>query len=127
MAPVVCDRVKLTQILVNLIANAEESLAQVETMERHLTLRTTINANDNVEIYVIDDGHGIAPEVRGRLFTYGFTTKKTGHGFGLHASALAAQEIGGMLRAHHDESDRGATFIVELPLSRRSEPISFAA
>jgi amino acid transporter/signal transduction histidine kinase len=132
IAPVVCDRVKLTQILVNLIANAQESLAQIETRERRLTLRTRTNANGNIEIYVIDNGHGIPPEVRGRLFTYGFTTKKTGHGFGLHASALAAREMGGMLRAHHDESEHGAAFIVELPLSCSSEaissePISFAA
>ena len=90
-----CDRAKLTQILVNLIANAEESLAQTAATERHLTLHTKTNENGNVEIHVIDDGCGIAPEVRDRLFTHGFTTKKTGHGFGLHASALAAQEMGG--------------------------------
>jgi C4-dicarboxylate-specific signal transduction histidine kinase len=123
----ICDRLKLTQILVNLIANAEESLAQTLATERHLTLRTKTNGNANVEIHVIDDGHGIAPEVRGRLFTHGFTTKKTGHGFGLHASALAAQEMGGTLRAHSDDANHGATFIVELPLSRSAAPISFAA
>jgi amino acid transporter/signal transduction histidine kinase len=122
----ICDRAKLMQILVNLIANAEESLALSAT-ERHLTLQTKTNEEGNVEIHVIDDGHGIAPEVRERLFTHGFTTKKTGHGFGLHASALAAQEMGGTLRANYDNADLGATFIVELPLSRTEAPISFAA
>ena len=122
-----CDRAKLTQILVNLIANAEESLAQTAATDRHLTLHTKSNENGNVEIHVIDDGCGIAPEVRDRLFTYGFTTKTTGHGFGLHASALAAQEMGGTLRAHYDDADLGATFIVELPLSREEAPIAFAA
>jgi amino acid transporter/signal transduction histidine kinase len=122
-----CYRAKLTQILVNLIANAEESLAQSAATERHLTLHTKANGNGNVEIHVIDDGCGIAPEVRDRLFTHGFTTKKTGHGFGLHASALAAQEMGGTLRAHYDDADLGATFIVELPLSRGEAPISCAA
>jgi C4-dicarboxylate-specific signal transduction histidine kinase len=123
----ICDRAKLMQILVNLIANAEESLAHNAATERHLTLHTKTNGNGNVEIHVIDDGRGIAPEVRERLFTHGFTTKKTGHGFGLHASALAAQEMGGTLRAHYDDADLGATFIVELPLSRVEAPISFAA
>ena len=123
----ICDRAKLTQILVNLIANAEESLAQTAATERHLTLHTKTNGKRNIEIHVIDDGRGIAPEIRERLFTYGFTTKKNGHGFGLHASALAAQEMGGTLRAHYDDADLGATFIVELPLSRAEAPISFAA
>ena len=103
------------------------SLAQTAATERHLTLHTKTNGNGNVEIHVIDDGCGIAPEVRDRLFTHGFTTKETGHGFGLHASALAAQEMGGTLRAHHDEADLGATFIVELPLSREEASIPFAA
>ena len=127
MQPALCDRAKLTQILVNLIANAEESLAQTEATERHLILHTKTNGNGNVEIHVTDDGCGIAPEVRERLFTHGFTTKKTGHGFGLHASALAAQEMGGTLHAHYDDANPGATFIVELPLSRAETPISFAA
>jgi len=47
-----CDRAKLTQILVNLIANAEESLAQTAATERHLTLHTKTNGNGNVEIHV---------------------------------------------------------------------------
>jgi amino acid transporter/nitrogen-specific signal transduction histidine kinase len=113
-----CDRVKLAQILVNLIANAEESLAQITDSERRLTLRTQINRAGNVEIQVIDNGLGIAPKFRERLFTHGFTTKKNGHGFGLHASALAVLEMGGTLRAEYNDAIRGATFIVELPLSR---------
>ena len=46
-------------------------------------------------IQVVDNGMGIAPELRGKLFTHGFTTRKDGHGFGLHSSALAAQMLGG--------------------------------
>ena len=111
---VMCDRVKLTQILVNLVANAEESLAETATGERQITVRIAQNG-EGVEIQIIDYGRGIAPEVHDRLFTYGFTTKKTGHGFGLHASALAAQDMGGTLRAHRNGGERGATFIVELP------------
>ena len=49
-------------------------------------------------IQVVDNGMGIAPEVREQLFTHGFTTRKDGHGFGLHSSALAAQMLGGRLR-----------------------------
>ncbi len=111
---VVCDRVKLTQILVNLIANAEESLAETDDVERRLTLRA-LPDGETVQVHVIDNGRGITPETHERLFTYGFTTKKSGHGFGLHASALAAQDMGGKLRAQLDGAARGATFIIELP------------
>ncbi|MBV9997986.1 MAG: amino acid permease [Verrucomicrobia bacterium] len=122
-----CDRVKLTQILVNLIANAEESLAEMPGTDRRLTLRTQTNADGGVEICVIDNGRGIAREVQERLFTYGFTTKKDGHGFGLHASALAAQDMGGTLRAHSDGANCGASFIVTLAPPRAVSSIPFAA
>jgi len=59
---------------------------------------------------------GISPENRSRIFEHGFTTRKTGHGFGLHSSALAAQEMGGVLRVHSDGIGTGATFTIELPL-----------
>ena len=116
--PVLCDRVKLMQILVNLIANAGESLSETLETDRLLTVRTVSGDGGSVQIHVIDNGQGIAPEVRDRLFTYGFTTKKDGHGFGLHSSALAAQDIGGTLRAESDGLDCGAAFIVELPPTR---------
>jgi signal transduction histidine kinase len=51
-----------------------------------------------------------------RIFTHGFTTKKTGHGFGLHSGALAAKELGGTLRAASPGMGQGATFTLELPL-----------
>jgi signal transduction histidine kinase len=51
-----------------------------------------------------------------RIFTHGFTTKTSGHGFGLHSGALAAKELGGTLRAESPGKGLGATFILELPL-----------
>ena len=62
-----------------------------------------------------DNGAGIAPEVMERLFTHGFTTKKTGHGFGLHGSVIAAREMGGSLSAHSDGKGHGACFTLLLP------------
>jgi signal transduction histidine kinase len=123
----ICDRVKLTQILVNLIGNAQESLAESLEAERSLTLRTALDGDGGVEIRVIDTGVGIVPEVLEGLFTYGFTTKKGGHGFGLHASALAAHDMGGTLRAESDGRGRGATFIVHLPRPSAAVAVSLAA
>jgi C4-dicarboxylate-specific signal transduction histidine kinase len=52
-----------------------------------------------------------------RLFNHGFTTRKSGHGFGLHSGALAAHDLGGTLHAESDGPGSGAAFVLELPLT----------
>jgi signal transduction histidine kinase len=64
---------------------------------------------------VIDNGVGILPENLTRIFNHGFTTRKDGHGFGLHSGALAAKEMGGSLNVHSDGPGQGAAFTLELP------------
>jgi signal transduction histidine kinase len=59
---------------------------------------------------------GIEREHLTRIFEHGFTTKKDGHGFGLHSSALAAKELGGTLTAYSEGPGCGATFRLEIPL-----------
>ena len=54
------------------------------------------------------------------VFSHGFTTRENGHGFGLHSGALAAQEMGGSLRAESLGVRRGATFTLELPVASDS-------
>jgi signal transduction histidine kinase len=56
-----------------------------------------------------------------RLFPHGFTTRASGHGFGLHSAALAAQELGGALRVASEGPGCGATFVLELPLGAAEE------
>jgi signal transduction histidine kinase len=72
--------------------------------------------DETLHISVKDDGEGIAPENMARLFTHGFTTRKDGHGFGLHSCALAALEMKGRLTVHSDGLGTGAVFTLELPL-----------
>ena len=62
-------------------------------------------------------GSGIAPENLSSIFGHGFTTKKDGHGFGLHSGANAAKEMGGRLTAHSDGLGQGAEFTLELPVA----------
>ncbi|MBW1879790.1 MAG: GAF domain-containing protein, partial [Deltaproteobacteria bacterium] len=116
--PLQLQRHQVLQILVNLIANARDALDdQVDAGD----LRIIIGAkrmDDRVHISVRDFGVGIAPENLDRVFNHGFTTKKTGHGFGLHSSAIAARQIVGELRVESDGPTRGATFILELPISQ---------
>jgi signal transduction histidine kinase len=112
---VMTDKHKVLMILVNLISNAKYALDAAPSEQRCLTLRMEAPAAGRVRIAVGDNGMGIAPELLTRIFQHGFTTREDGHGFGLHSSALAAQELGGTLTAHSEGPGRGATFILELP------------
>jgi len=109
------DKHKVLQILVNLLRNAKDACQSVDEQQRRVSIRIDRCAA-GLRIAIADNGSGIAPEHMSRIFTHGFTTKKTGHGFGLHSAALAAREIGGGLRAESPGPDRGATFTLDLPL-----------
>ena len=71
--------------------------------------------NDRIQIKIEDNGVGISKENLNRIFQHGFTTKKSGHGFGLHSAALAAKKLGGSLNVHSDGPGLGAEFTLELP------------
>ena len=113
------DRHKVLQILVNLISNAKNAMNTNEDGNRHMTISLQPD-QDYVSIIVQDNGIGIDEENLTRVFEHGFTTRKDGHGFGLHTGALAAVEIGGRLVADSDGSDRGATFTLTLPLQTQN-------
>lgn len=113
--PIVVDKHKVLQILVNLVRNAKQA-CEAAGRAGGRVLVTVARRVDGVSIAVKDDGVGIPPENLTRIFSHGFTTKKNGHGFGLHGGALAARELGGHLRVASDGPGRGATFTLELPL-----------
>ncbi|HVZ43166.1 MAG TPA: AAA family ATPase [Ramlibacter sp.] len=115
------DRQRVLQILVNLIRNAAQAMSGVSGRERELVLTTGLVRDGaaggaRLRMTVSDTGEGIAPENLTRIFSHGFTTRVTGHGFGLHSSALAAREMGGALTASSEGPARGATFTLEVPL-----------
>ncbi|PTL75723.1 hypothetical protein DAT35_53650 [Vitiosangium sp. GDMCC 1.1324] len=114
--PIVVDRHKLLQILLNLLSNARHALVDSSVQDKRLTIRVGPGAGGrHLRIEVTDNGLGIAPENLTRVFSQGFTTKRGGHGFGLHMSALAAEELKGRLTATSAGPGQGATFTVELP------------
>ena len=110
------DRHRLTEILVNLFRNAREAMIESDTSARRLSVRLRRPAEGRLRVEVEDDGVGIPTENLERVFTHGFTTKKNGHGFGLHSSANAAREMGGSLVARSPGVGRGSTFLLELPV-----------
>ncbi|QRK11163.1 AAA family ATPase [Archangium violaceum] len=110
------DKHKVLQILINLVSNAKYAMDTVPEGQRHMTVRLTAG-NGLARIQVVDTGIGIAPENQAKLFAHGFTTRKDGHGFGLHSSALAAQMLGGTLTLESEGPGRGATATLEIPLT----------
>ena len=116
--PAVCaDGSKVLQILVNLIRNARHALDEGAPERKVLTLRIEPGAAGFVRLVVADNGVGIAPENRTRIFQHGFTTRKDGHGFGLHSAVNAAHEMHGSLTVHSEGPGQGARFTLELPVA----------
>jgi PAS domain S-box-containing protein len=114
--PVLVDKHKVLQILVNLIRNAKYALDDRGHVDKRMTLRVAPGAPGTVEISIIDNGVGIPPENVTRIFNHGFTTRKDGHGFGLHSGALAAKQLGGELRCQSEGHGKGATFTLVVPV-----------
>lgn len=113
---VMADRHRALQILMNLLSNACDALHDSSDGNKRIVVRTAC-AGNRVRIAVVDNGTGIDPQHLPTLFNQGFTTKRDGHGHGLHSSANWARELGGELTCHSDGPGCGATFTLELPLS----------
>jgi C4-dicarboxylate-specific signal transduction histidine kinase len=103
------------QILVNLISNAKHALEESAQPNREL-LVAIAKVEGGVRIEVRDNGIGISSENLAKIFNHGFTTKKKGHGFGLHNCANAAQRMDGSLTAYSDGPGRGASFVLRMPI-----------
>ncbi|UZE26304.1 HAMP domain-containing histidine kinase [Pseudomonas sp. B21-056] len=109
------DKHRLLLVLINLISNAKFAMSHVSE-PREMTLGIRIVDRTTLCLSVKDRGEGIAPDNLARIFNHGFTTRKDGHGFGLHSCALAAVEMSGRLHVHSDGPGQGALFTLEIPL-----------
>jgi len=109
------DRHKVLQILTNLVSNAADALSESDRQEKVLTIDVKEIESGRLRIDVGDNGVGIPEENLARIFEHGFTTKKNGHGFGLHSTALSASELNGSIAARSDGPGKGTIFTVELP------------
>ncbi|WLH69549.1 DAHL domain-containing protein [Pseudomonas sp. FP2309] len=119
---VLADKHRLLLIMVNLISNAKYAMSNLSDRPRQMTLRVQTLEDNTLQISVKDEGEGIPAENMTRIFTHGFTTRKEGHGFGLHSCALAAVEMNGQLSAHSDGPGQGAIFTLTMPLTLAGSP-----
>ena len=108
-ATVSADRDQLTQVLVNLLKNAEEAMAG-----RTGRISVRIQLGEEISVEVEDEGPGIAAELKERLFEPYVTTKANGTGLGLAIARRIIEEHQGRLELH-DGSSGGALFRVVLP------------
>ena len=115
--PVRVDRHRVLQILINLLRNAKYALDDVQRIDKRITITIAPVDEKTLRIAVADNGIGISKENLDRIFGHGFTTRKNGHGFGLHSGALAAKEMDGSLSVQSLGLRRGATFTLELPIA----------
>lgn len=115
------DKHRLLLILVNLISNAKYAMSDKPDGERQMTLSANVLDSGVLRICVKDEGEGISQENLTRIFSHGFTTRKDGHGFGLHSCVVAAMEMDGSLSVHSDGPGMGAAFTLELPAVRNGE------
>ncbi len=119
--PIAVDRHKVLQILINFLRNAQHACDESGRSDKRITVRV-VRREDRVLFSVLDNGVGISPENLKQIFRHGFTTKKEGHGFGLHSSANAAAEMDGRVSVHSDGPGCGASFTLDLPFAQN--PVS---
>ncbi|MEA2877779.1 MAG: hypothetical protein QOF14_2975 [Hyphomicrobiales bacterium] len=112
---VLADRTQLQQVIVNLTVNAIQAMAQAETPQRTLVIRTTF-ADPRILCCTLEDsGPGIKPEHFDHLFDSFFTTKDAGMGLGLPMSRSIIEAHGGCIRADNGSAYGGARFSFTLP------------
>ena len=119
---IMADKHRLLLIMVNLISNAKYAMSNLTDRPRQITLSIQTVEDNILQISVKDEGEGIPAENMTRIFTHGFTTRKEGHGFGLHSCALAAIEMNGRLTAYSDGPGKGALFTLQIPLNDAAGP-----
>lgn len=107
-------RSKLIHVLINIIKNAKEAMEGISQEDRKLEFSTWQDA-EMVYLSITDNGEGITEENKTVIFNHGYTTKKEGHGFGLHSSANYMAEMGGEIKVNSDGKGKGCTFILSFP------------
>ena len=117
LPPMMVDRIQIQQVIMNLVRNSIDAMA--DHRRRELTLRSRINAANELEISVIDSGPGVPEKVASQLFTPFMTTKSGGTGLGLAICRSIVEAHDGRLWLEPN-SGGGAIFRFTLPIDRKT-------
>ena len=115
LPPFIAQRIQLQQLLLNLILNAAEAMAETPVGQRRLVIAMRVLADSRVEISLSDTGHGLTSEQAQRIFQPFVTSKSDGIGLGLSICKSIVEAHGGEIEAQ-SEAGKGATFTVRLPI-----------
>ncbi|MFC2146177.1 ATP-binding protein [Acidobacteriota bacterium] len=119
---VLCDGNRVQQVILNLLKNAAQAMAEAKTPSPSIILRTG-KEKDMVRIEVEDNGPGMPEHIRRRVFEPFFTTKEVGAGTGLGLSVsyfiITDNHKGSMIV--ESTPGQGTTFIIRLPLQKKDE------
>ncbi|MCI5165822.1 MAG: ATP-binding protein [Candidatus Electrothrix sp. GM3_4] len=109
---------KILQVVNNIIRNAVDAFDGISVEQKKISLSIYPTADqDQVVVEITDNGKGMQPNILQQAFIFGFTTKKEGHGFGLHNAANLTAEMGGSLTGESAGSEQGARFRMQLPVT----------
>ncbi len=113
-------KAKMIQIVVNLIKNGYESMDDPKLSNRCLLIATSVEPGPSAQVIfsVQDSGCGFTEHEKEKMFKFGYTTKKSGSGFGLHSCANFLIANNGSLNASSKGKGQGAKFVVKLPASQ---------
>jgi len=110
------DGGQIQQVIINLLANAADAMQEADSPDRVITVTTRLDPRKNrIQIHVTDTGPGILKPHLARIFEPHFTTKETGHGFGLSTAFRIAENHHGSIQATNGKDGGGAEFLLELP------------
>jgi signal transduction histidine kinase len=118
---VIIHKNKLVHVFINILENARDAMAQTPDDQKVVRIEANDVDEDGkkyVKVKISDNGSGISPESLDKIFSYGFTTKKRGHGFGLHSAANAMGEMGGKLLVESAGIGKGAAFTLLIPVTK---------
>jgi sensor domain CHASE-containing protein/two-component sensor histidine kinase len=118
------DPAKLTQVLINLIVNAKEAVADNPKGSKQVDISINQSENGEIEIEVTDNGSGITSEPVESIFGSGFSTKQGGTGLGLHYCANSLAEMGWRITAHNNAEGVGCTFTLTSPSQQQEVAVA---
>jgi C4-dicarboxylate-specific signal transduction histidine kinase len=113
LPPLRADAIQVQQVLLNLVRNSMEAMADAGSPTRRITMTAAQDAHGAIEIRVADTGPGVPVDRLDRVFEPFYTTKRDGMGIGLALSRSIVDAHGGRLWA--STGDRGACFHLTLP------------
>ncbi|WP_307236952.1 PAS domain-containing sensor histidine kinase, partial [Pararhizobium capsulatum] len=121
---VLADRVQIQQVILNLVLNAADAMADVELPDGEVHVSSRAEDGGFVRLSVRDVGIGLASQDVERLFQPFHTTKADGMGIGLSISRSIIEAHGGRLWGVSNTSGRGATFAFSIPGALAAEGLS---